>query len=81
MRQSAGWAPGRRNEQGWLGYHLWAIKPITCLDPDECEHSDDWMWDFDFAPDLGGEMRRRSSAGRLDPLTTGYDPNPTLEVL
>jgi hypothetical protein len=41
-----------RNEQRWLGYHLWAIKSITWLESDD---SDDWLRDFDFDPDPGGD--------------------------
>jgi hypothetical protein len=39
-----GWVPfcevlyrWRRNEQGRLGYHLCAIKPISWLDPEDCD--------------------------------------------
>jgi hypothetical protein len=63
MRKAEGWVPFRevlyrwgRNEQGRLGYRLWAIKPITHFDPDDCDHSDsdDW-WDFDFDPGGDGD--------------------------
>jgi hypothetical protein len=46
-----GWGPDRRNEQGRVGHYLWAIKPITWLDLDDCDDSDDSVWDFDFDPD------------------------------
>jgi hypothetical protein len=32
-----------------------AIKPITWLDLDDCDDSDDWMRDFDFDPDPCGD--------------------------
>lgn len=28
----------RRNEEGWLAYHLCMVKSIAGLDPDECDH-------------------------------------------
>jgi hypothetical protein len=45
----------RCNEQGGLGYHLWVIDPTTWLNPDDCDDSNDWLRDFDFDPDSGGD--------------------------
>jgi len=40
----------RRNEEGWVAYHLWMIKPIMGLDPDECDHEENW-WDWEEGQD------------------------------
>jgi hypothetical protein len=31
------------------------MKRITWLDPDDGDASDDWLWDFNFDPDPGGD--------------------------
>ena len=40
----------RRNEEGRVAYHLWMIKPIMGLDPDECDHEENW-WDWEEGQD------------------------------
>jgi hypothetical protein len=39
-----------RNEEGRLAYHLWMIKPIMGLDPDECDHDENW-WEWEKGDD------------------------------
>jgi hypothetical protein len=39
-----------RNEESRLAYHLWMIKPIMGLDPDECDHEENW-WEWEKGED------------------------------
>jgi hypothetical protein len=57
----------RRNELGLLGHDL-SAKPITWLDSDDWDHTDDSMSDCDFDPRRRprcgmGQLERNSLAG------------------
>jgi hypothetical protein len=38
------------NEEGRVAHHLWMIKPFMGLDPDECDHEENW-WDWEEGQD------------------------------
>ena len=42
--------PWCRNERGQLTYRVWMIKPVMGLDPDECDHEQNW-WDWEEGED------------------------------
>ena len=55
-----GWVPfrevlyrWRRNEQRRLTYG--PSSPATWFDPEDCDDPDDWLSNFDFNPDHGGD--------------------------